>query len=465
MAKFDVEMATHSYNTFRGSVSGVHYAKLTLPADTVTAPAPVLVNLHGGFWKTDWGLTNLPTAELLKAFGDGVATWDVEYARVDQADPASSAAGGGWPHSNLDCLAALNALAELPPAVLSRLDLRRVYLCGHSAGAHLALWLGLVSRLDAPELERLSELIGALAGDAAATAARMGVDHTSISIRGIACLAPVTSLAACCTAGLSDFHDAGLNFLWRLGSASSALNQPNAAASGQMGAACPLALWTELATLCEERADGFIQSPTATASQPPLRLLLSHGLDDVDVPPSLSFALAAAAWSHPQPPPIWLQLLPSCDHYAIAGLGTPLERGEQDAAAAAALAATRRGQPLPPDDVAAAGQPWARVAAALRALMLEEDATLTALCCPSRDQAEALIKKAAPHTCARHTIGLICSRDAKFGEWAAAEPASAAAMARGLRKWYEWVGESCPPDVREWMDARAAGTTPVIGAI
>ena len=309
LAKFDVEMATHSYNTFRGSVSGVHYAKLTLPADTVTTPAPVLVNLHGGFWKTDWGLTNLPTAELLKAFGDGVAAWDVEYARVDQADPASSAAGGGWPHSNLDCLAALNALAELPPAVLSRLDLRRVYLCGHSAGAHLALWLGLVSRLDAPELERLSELIGALAGDAAATAARMGVDHTSISIRGIACLAPVTSLAACCTAGLSDFHDAGLNFLWRLGSTSSALNQPNAAASGQMGAACPLALWTELATLCEERADGFIQSPTATASQPPLRLLLSHGLDDVDVPPSLSFALAAAAWSHPQPPPIWLQLL------------------------------------------------------------------------------------------------------------------------------------------------------------
>ena len=44
-------------------------------------------------------------------------------------------------------LAALNALAELPAHLLSRLDLQRVYLCGHSAGGQIALWLGMVSRL------------------------------------------------------------------------------------------------------------------------------------------------------------------------------------------------------------------------------------------------------------------------------------------------------------------------------
>ena len=104
----------HTYSTFRGSDASIHFARLTLPTSTNApsgAPATVVVNLHGGFWKTDWGLHNLPTGELLGAFGP-VATWDVEYARVDQAEPSTSAAGGGWPHTNLDALAALNALAE-----------------------------------------------------------------------------------------------------------------------------------------------------------------------------------------------------------------------------------------------------------------------------------------------------------------------------------------------------------------
>ncbi|KOO33035.1 putative ATP-dependent DNA helicase hfm1-like protein [Chrysochromulina tobinii] len=61
-------------------------------------PAPVLVYLHGGYWKPQWGVHNLDTTGLFAAFGtDHVATWSVEYARVDQLDPAASVAGAATP--------------------------------------------------------------------------------------------------------------------------------------------------------------------------------------------------------------------------------------------------------------------------------------------------------------------------------------------------------------------------------
>ena len=126
-------------------------------------------------------------------------------------------------------LAALNALAELPAATLAKLDLRRVYLCGHSAGAHLALWLGYVSRSGADYRAHMGKLVGALAGPDAAQAMQRGV-AVPIGIVGVACLAPVTSLTGCAYSGLSDFHDAALNFLWRLGPGDNA----DAMTSGQL---------------------------------------------------------------------------------------------------------------------------------------------------------------------------------------------------------------------------------------
>ena len=51
------ERVTLAYATFRGVVPGVNYAHLTLPPASPTgARAPIVMNLHGGFWKTDWGL-------------------------------------------------------------------------------------------------------------------------------------------------------------------------------------------------------------------------------------------------------------------------------------------------------------------------------------------------------------------------------------------------------------------------
>lgn len=450
-----MEAKTYAYTTFRGAVEGVHTATLRLRAAAAGAPpAPVLVYLHGGYWKPQWGVHNLDTTGLFAAFGtDHVATWSVEYARVDQLDPAASVAGGGWPHTCLDVLAALNTLTVLPEETRAQLDLSRVYLCGHSAGGHLALWLGVLSRLSRGELERVAFAIGKVAGADAAAAAMAGITE-SITVRGVIGLAAVTSLTACAALGLSDFHDAALHFLWRVGPSAG-----GAIASGQLGAACPLALWTSLPD--EPPADGIAtaagaltasaagsaegaggEAPSSSSSgpplrprsapPPPLRVLLVHGLDDVDVPASLSLSLAAAAWTAPLPPPLWLLLLPGCDHYVVAGLGN-----------------TDVSNPTP-------GAPWPRLAAALRAFVAEDAPCLDGACCTSIAAATPMISTAIEPVCARRTMGSIATDDDEFKQWAETNPEAAAAMARGLRRWLAWVSEAPAEVVRIWLEAHDA---------
>lgn len=94
-------------------------------------PHPVVLSIHGGFWKAKYGLDE---NEKLSAWfaGQGYATWNIEYSRVGHP-------GGGWPGTLLDVAAAADHLRRL--AVPYSLDLDRVVAIGHSAGGHLALWL------------------------------------------------------------------------------------------------------------------------------------------------------------------------------------------------------------------------------------------------------------------------------------------------------------------------------------
>ena len=112
------------------------FAELSLPAGT--GPVPVVVVVHGGFWRTAYGLDlGRPLAEDL--LGRGWAALNVEYRRVGRG---SKAGGGGWPATALDVAAALDALAgEGQRLAGGRLDLDRVVGLGHSAGGHLAGWL------------------------------------------------------------------------------------------------------------------------------------------------------------------------------------------------------------------------------------------------------------------------------------------------------------------------------------
>ena len=93
-------------------------------------PHPVAVLFHGGFWYHAWE-RDLMDGLAVDLARRGVAAWNVEYRRVG--------AGGGWPATGEDAARATDHLVALAPVY--GLDLGRVALVGHSAGAQLALWV------------------------------------------------------------------------------------------------------------------------------------------------------------------------------------------------------------------------------------------------------------------------------------------------------------------------------------
>lgn len=102
------------------------FGELTLPAGD--GPAPVVMVVHGGFWRSSYGL-ELGRPLAVDLANHGFAAWNVEYRRVGD--------GGGWTATFDDVAAALDRLAGADP----RLDLDRVVAVGHSAGGHLVAWL------------------------------------------------------------------------------------------------------------------------------------------------------------------------------------------------------------------------------------------------------------------------------------------------------------------------------------
>ena len=114
----------------------LQFGELRLPKGP--GPFPVAIVIHGGCWVSTFA-TLQNTAAFADALRDaGVATWNVEYRRLDNP-------GGGWPGTFADVAAAADYVGTL--AKLHDLDLSRVVVVGHSAGAHLALWLAARSRL------------------------------------------------------------------------------------------------------------------------------------------------------------------------------------------------------------------------------------------------------------------------------------------------------------------------------
>lgn len=124
------------------------FADLHLPTGTSAGPGPVgvAVVVHGGFWKTGYGL-DLGTPLAADLAANGIAALNVEYRRVG----SGKAGGGGWPTTLEDVAAAVDALADpaLTGEAADQLDLTRVVGLGHSAGGHLVGWLGSRSTLPA----------------------------------------------------------------------------------------------------------------------------------------------------------------------------------------------------------------------------------------------------------------------------------------------------------------------------
>ena len=119
-----------------------HIADVRLPV-AARGPAPLVIFLHGGFWRAaiDRAHTG-PAATALAAAGYAVCV--PEFRRTGQD-------GGGWP-GTFDDVA--TAVGELPGLVRAAAGSGAVaegpaLLAGHSAGGHLALWAAGRHRLPA----------------------------------------------------------------------------------------------------------------------------------------------------------------------------------------------------------------------------------------------------------------------------------------------------------------------------
>jgi acetyl esterase/lipase len=119
--------ATVRYAGHEDAVVDLHLPGGSLPT---TPETPLVVLLHGGFWKQDWDRRHTrPMARALAELGLVVAT--PEYRRVR--------GGGGWPVTGDDVHLAVRRLPDL----LAGLGIATgpMLLTGHSAGGQLALWL------------------------------------------------------------------------------------------------------------------------------------------------------------------------------------------------------------------------------------------------------------------------------------------------------------------------------------
>jgi acetyl esterase/lipase len=101
------------------------FAELRVPGGP--GPHPVVVLVHGGFWRAHWELDLMDRLAIDLAEA-GWATWNVEYRKGP----------GSWRAALDDVATAIDHLAVI--ADDHRLAIERTALVGHSAGGHLVLW-------------------------------------------------------------------------------------------------------------------------------------------------------------------------------------------------------------------------------------------------------------------------------------------------------------------------------------
>src|SRR4051812_8795708 len=115
-------------------------------------PFPLLMNIHGGYWRARYDLQH--ASHLCAALAaSGVATFNLEYRRVGNP-------GGGWPGTFEDVTNGLKFIRQ--HAAEHSIDAKLTLVMGHSAGGQLALCLahrvtdllGVVSLAGVVDLQR-----------------------------------------------------------------------------------------------------------------------------------------------------------------------------------------------------------------------------------------------------------------------------------------------------------------------
>ncbi|MEV0401299.1 alpha/beta hydrolase [Actinoallomurus sp. NPDC050550] len=149
-------------------------ADLRFPRGDRPATRPLVIIVHGGFWRPRFDRAHTgPMADDLAS--RGFATAAIEYRRIGQD-------GGGWPGTFDDIARAVDTVPTLADKAVPG-GIGAVVLLGHSAGGHLALWAASRARLPASAPWHLPEPPG---------------------VRGVVALAPVADLAVASELGLSD---------------------------------------------------------------------------------------------------------------------------------------------------------------------------------------------------------------------------------------------------------------------
>jgi acetyl esterase/lipase len=104
---------------------------LDLRVPKTRGPHPLLINLHGGYWRAKYSLDH--AGHLCAALtAQGIATANVEYRRVGNE-------GGAWPNTFADIRTSYQFLRQ--HAAEHNVDATRMAVMGHSAGGQLALCL------------------------------------------------------------------------------------------------------------------------------------------------------------------------------------------------------------------------------------------------------------------------------------------------------------------------------------
>jgi acetyl esterase/lipase len=150
------------------------------PAASGARGYPVVVLLHGGFWRAMY-TKRLMSSLASDVMGRGWVAWNLEYRRV------GSFPGGGWPETFHDVATGIDHLRHL--ARTYPLDLSRVVAVGHSAGGHLALWAAGRSRLP-PDAPGSLHAVGTASADG------------PVRLRGAIGQAPVSDLVEAAVLGL-----------------------------------------------------------------------------------------------------------------------------------------------------------------------------------------------------------------------------------------------------------------------
>jgi acetyl esterase/lipase len=154
-----------------------------------SAPVPVVVLVHGGYWRSRWRLDLMEplAADLARR---GIASWNIEYRRPD---------GHGWDATTADVEAAVRHLDRL--AGRYPVDLARVILVGHSAGGQLAVRVAADLLADAVLADAvLADAVPADSVLADSVPANAGVVRPAVVVS----LAGVLDLAEAQRRGLSD---------------------------------------------------------------------------------------------------------------------------------------------------------------------------------------------------------------------------------------------------------------------